>query len=161
LHRIAKHHRKLWESSRREFEVAKAIQEGRAGKLRRAMNLIFPASSPGVADNAYWRKAKVVGPHGSEEEVWLFETDPTMVEEEALRHVLNLFPQPLGWRPEVRGATFPEHYACKGEKVVPQDLEEILNAVEPVDFSEVLRPMSLDEFEALLLLFFFFFFWKA
>ncbi len=53
LHRIAKHHRKLWETSRKDFEVAKAIQEGRAGKLRRAMNLIFPASSPGVADNAY------------------------------------------------------------------------------------------------------------
>jgi exonuclease III len=108
LHRIAKHHRKLWKTSRREFEVAKATQEGRAGKLRRAMDLIFPASSPGVADNAYWRKAKVVGPQGSEEEVWLFETDPTMVEEEALRHVQNLFPQPLGWRPEVRGATFPD-----------------------------------------------------
>jgi len=90
------------------------------------MNLIFPASSPGVADNAYWRKATVVGPQGAEEEVWLFETDPSMVEEEALRLVQNLFPQPLGWRPEVRGATFPESYACRGEKVVPPELEEIV-----------------------------------
>jgi hypothetical protein len=98
LHRIAKHHRKLWKTSRREFEVAKATQEGRGGKLRRAMNLIFPASSPGVADNAYWRKATVLNPQGVQEEVWLFETDPTMVEEEALRHVQKLFPQPLGWR---------------------------------------------------------------
>jgi hypothetical protein len=115
------------------------------------MSLIFPASSPGVADSAYWRKAVVVGPHGLEEEVWLFETDPTMVEEEALRHVQNLFPLPLGWRPEVRGATFPEGYACVGARVVPPDLEETLNAAEQVDFSEVLRPMSMDDFEALLL----------
>ena len=151
LRRIAKHHRKLWKTSRRDFEVAKATQEGRAGKLRRAMNLIFPASSPGVADNAYWRKTTVMGAQGLPEEVWLFETDPTMVEEEALRHVQKLFPQPLGWRPEVRGATFPMGYACAGDKVVPPALEEILNAVEPVDFSDVLQPMSMDDFEALLL----------
>ena len=79
LQRIAKHHRKLWETSRRDFEVAKATQEGRAGKLRRAMSLIFPTSTLGVADNAFWRKATVTGPHGTPEEVWLFETDPAMV----------------------------------------------------------------------------------
>ena len=150
LQRISKHHRKLWETSRREFEVAKATQEGRAGKLRRAMNLIFPSSSPGVADNAYWRKTTVTGPHGLPEEVWLFETDPAMVEEEALRHVQNLFPQPLGWRPEMRGATFPAGYACAGDRVVPPELEEILHDVEKVDFSTVLQPMTIDDFEALL-----------
>ena len=37
LHRMAKHHKTLWEKSRRDFEVAKATQEGRAGKLQRAM----------------------------------------------------------------------------------------------------------------------------
>jgi hypothetical protein len=74
-----------------------------------------------------------------------------MVEEEALRHVQKLFPQPLGWRPEVRGATFPAGYACAGDRVVPQTLEEILNEVEQVDFSEVLQPMTMDDFEALLL----------
>ncbi len=74
-----------------------------------------------------------------------------MVEEEALRHVQKLFPQPLGWRPEVRGATFPAGYACAGDKVVPPILEEILNEVEKVDFSGVLQPMTMGDFEALLL----------
>ena len=59
----------------------------------------------------------VTGPHGLPEEVWLFETDPSMVEEEALRHVQNLFPQPLGWRPagDERG-DFPRWLCmCRGQ----------------------------------------------
>ena len=90
----------------------------------------------------------MTGSQGLPEEVWLFETDPAMVEEEALRHVQNLFPQPLGWRPEMRGATFPAGYACAGDKVVPPELEAILHEVERVDFSEVLKPMTMDDFEA-------------
>jgi len=59
LHRLAKHHKSLWEKSRKDFEVAKATQEGRAGKLQRAMNMIFPNATPGVADNAFWKKVQV------------------------------------------------------------------------------------------------------
>jgi hypothetical protein len=46
LHRIAKHHKTLWEKSRRDFEVAKATQEGRAGKLQRAMHMGLVAEVP-------------------------------------------------------------------------------------------------------------------
>ena len=151
LHRMAKHHKTLWEKSRRDFEVAKATQEGRAGKLQRAMHMIFPNTSPGVADNAFWKKVQVARPDGKLEEVWHYETDPTQVEEEALRHVQNLFPQPLGWRPEAPAATFPPGYACEGEKVVPTELAEILQGFDPVDFSDVLKPMTMEDFEALLL----------
>ena len=151
LHRMAKHHKTLWEKSRRDFEVAKATQEGRAGKLQRAMHMIFPNTSPGMADNAFWKKVQVTRPDGKSEEVWHFETDPKQVEEEALRHVQNLFPQPLGWRPEAPEATFPSGYACEGETVVPTELAEILQGCDPVDFSEVLKPMTMDDFEALLL----------
>jgi len=151
LHRLAKHHKSLWEKSRKDFEVAKATQEGRAGKLQRAMNMIFPNATPGVADNAFWKKVQVTRTDGQMEEVWHFVTDPKEVEEEALRHVQNLFPQPLGWRPEAPGATFPSGYACEGEQVVPPDLAEILHGCDPVDFSEVLKPMTIDDFEGLLL----------
>ena len=151
LHRVAKHHKSLWEKSRKDFEVAKATQEGRAGKLQRAMNMIFPNATPGVADNAFWKKVQVARTDGQLEEVWHFITDPKQVEEEALRHVQNLFPQPLGWRPEAPEAIFPSGYACEGERVVPQELAEILQGCDPVDFSEVLKPMTIDDFEGLLL----------
>ena len=151
LHRMAKHHKSLWAKSRKDFEVAKATQEGRAGKLQRAMNMIFPDAAPGVADNAFWKKVQVTRTDGQLEEVWHFVTDPKQVEEEALRHVQNLFPQPLGWRPEMPEATFPPGYACEGEQVVPAELAEILQGCEPVDFSDVLKPMTIDDFESLLL----------
>jgi len=66
LHRMAKHHKTLWEKSRRDFEVAKATQEGRAGKLQRAMHMIFPNTSPGMADNAFWKKVQVEHSAGRE-----------------------------------------------------------------------------------------------
>jgi hypothetical protein len=85
------------------------------------------------------------------EDVWHYEADPKQAEEEALRHVQNLFPQPLGWRPEAPEATFPPGYACEGETVVPTELAAILQGYDPVDFSKVLKPMTMDDFDALLL----------
>ena len=58
--------------------------------------------------------------------------------------------RPLGWRPELPNAAFPLGYACAGD-VAPPELADILQGCEPEDFSQVLQPMTMDDFDALLL----------
>ena len=150
LQRMAKHHRKLWDDNRQEYEVAKATREGRAGKLQRAMNLIFPSASAGVADNAFWEQVRGHDADGKDTEEWHFVTDPERVEEEALRHVQNLFPKPMGWSPEAPDAKFPPGYAFADHPVVSPELAAILHQCDEVDFTGVLQPMTMDDFEQLL-----------
>ena len=150
LQRMAKHHCKLWDDNRQEYEVAKATREGRAGKLQRAMNLIFPNVSSGVADNAFWEQIRGHDADGNDTEEWHFVTDPERVEEEALRHVQNLFPRPMGWSPEAPDAKFPPGYAFADHPVVSPELAAILHQCDEVDFTGVLQPMTMDDFEQLL-----------
>jgi hypothetical protein len=114
------------------------------------MSLIFPNTSSGVADNAFWEQTRFQDADGNDMEEWHFITDPARVEEEALRHVQNLFPKPLGWSPEAPGAQFPEGYAFAGQPVVSPGLAEILHRCDSVDFTGVLQPMTMDDFEQLL-----------
>jgi hypothetical protein len=64
--------------------------------------------------------------------------------------VQNLFPKPLGWSPEAPEARFPADYAFAGHSVVSPELAEILHQRDDVDFTGVLQPMTMDDFEQLL-----------
>ena len=87
---------------------------------------------------------------GKDTDAWHFVTDPERVEEEALRHVQNLFPKPLGWSPEALGAKFPPGYAFADHPVVSSELVAILHHCDEVDFTGVLQPMTMEDFEQLL-----------
>ncbi|MFN9909177.1 MAG: hypothetical protein ACK56F_24165, partial [bacterium] len=103
-----------------------------------------------MADNAFWEQVRGQDNDGNDTEEWHFVTDPERVEEEALRHVQNLFPKPLGWSPEAPEARFPADYAFAGHSVVSPELAEILHQRDDVDFTGVLQPMTMDDFEQLL-----------
>jgi hypothetical protein len=148
--RSAKHHKLLWAKSRRDYEVARANLEARAGQTERAQRLIFPSSGGGVVDNAYWDEVETTTADGTISKEWHFITDPEKVANRALEHVQGLFPQPLGWRPELRGATFPAGYAFEGCTVVSPRLTDILTAVDEVDLGAVLLPMTMPDLTALI-----------
>ena len=83
-----------------------------------------------MVDNAYWEEVETTAKDDTTTKEWHFITDPEKVANKALEHVQGLFPQPLGWRPELRGATFPVGYAFEGCTVVSPRLTDILTAVE-------------------------------
>jgi hypothetical protein len=128
----AKHHKTMWAQSRRDYEIARANLEARAGQTERAQRLIFPSSGGGVVDSAYWEEVETTATDGTTTKEWHFITDPEKAANKALGHVQGLFPQPLGWRPKLRGATFPVGYAFEGCTVVSPRLTDILTAVDEV-----------------------------
>jgi hypothetical protein len=77
-------------------------------------------------------------------------TDEDEVEAEALRHVSSMFPSPLSWKPYKAGELFPAGHAFAGAPVVSTRLSNILTTIDPVDFTGVLDPMTLADFDALL-----------
>ncbi len=64
LQRIIKHHRVSWQRMRRDYEVAKATQEARAGCPQRAINLIFGADGSTMVDSAFWKQQTAVDESG-------------------------------------------------------------------------------------------------
>jgi hypothetical protein len=56
----------------------------------------------------------------------------------------------LGWSPETPDAKFPPGYALADHLVVSPELAAILHHCDAVDFTEVLQPMTMDDFEQLL-----------
>ncbi len=152
VQRVIKHHRISWQRMRRDYEVAKATQEARSGRPQRAINLIFGKEGPTMVDGAFWKQqvsTDASGTTGTRTE-WIYVTNEDDVEEEALRHVSRMFPPQLGWEPYKPGATFPEGYAFQGLPVVSMELSHILTRVDRVDFTGVLDPITLADFDSLL-----------
>ena len=150
LQRVVKHHRVNWRRLRATHEVEKATQEARAGKPQRAINLIFGRQAPSMVDNAFWRQVPHAEDDGTVTMDWSYITDEAEVEAEAIRHVSNMFPPPPTWHPHELHATFPDDYVFAGQRVVSDELAAILHRVDPVDFSDALNPMTLEDFDALL-----------
>jgi hypothetical protein len=84
LQRIIKHHRVSWQRMRRDYEVAKATQEARAGRPQRAINLIFEADGPTMVDSAFWKQQSFVDESCVTHSEWIYVTDEDEVEAEAL-----------------------------------------------------------------------------
>jgi hypothetical protein len=150
LQRIIKHHRASWQRMRRDCEVAKATQEARAGRPQRAISLIFGTDGPTMVDSAFWKQQTTVDESGVTHTEWIYVTDEDEVEAEALRHVSSMFPGPLLWEPYKAGVTLPAGYAFEGRPVVSNRLSNILTTIDRVDFTGVLDPMTLADFDALL-----------
>ena len=150
LQRVVKHHRISWQRMRRDYEVAKATQESRAGRPQRAINLIFGTDGPMMVDGAFWKQQQSTAEDGTAQSDWIYVTDAAEVEAEALRHVSKMFPPPLLWEPYESAAVFPEGYAFQGKPVVSKRLSRILTKIDRVDFTGALDPMTLADFDALL-----------
>jgi hypothetical protein len=61
-----------------------------------------------------------------------------------------MFPSQLMWEPHKAEATFPAGYAFEGKPVVSERLSNILTTIDRVDFTGVLDPMTLADFDTLL-----------
>ena len=103
---------------RRDYEVAKATQESRAGRPQRAINLIFGTDGPMMVDGAFWKQQQSTAEDGTAQSDWIYVTDAAEVEAEALRHVSKMFPPPLLWEPYETAAVFPTAALDLGEIMI-------------------------------------------